>query len=244
MPFLVFAQEKQLKKKSTRPTGLESDAQLKEESKPDFSKESLFKGIFEAGLNISQVDGDQEFGYRKFGAMAGVGTYVKFHKYLSTSLEIVYDMEGAKPRYKTFENGKKNYFDITTDYVHIPISLNVHDKRIVMAGVGLSFGALVRYKESALDSVNRDLTHYSGTVKTLYGKEYEYQAPRRFDLSFQAHASFVIKEQFTIGIRFMYSLLRTRDAVNTDKIKGQYNNVITVRFSYLLDPKKMKLKKR
>ena len=250
MPLLLCAQNetKPKPKKAKIQADLDGHVTLPDETKPDFSKESLFKGIFQAGLNLAQVDGDAEFGYRKFGANVGVGTYVKFHRRMSISLEMIYSMKGARPRYSTYDaSGKKNFFDITTDYLEIPVSFNVHDKRIVMVGAGLSFGALLRYEEHAVDTISRDLTNTAaGTViQPPFGApSYKFQPPAKFELAGQIHASFIIKEQFSIGIRFSYSFLKIRDAVNQTKIKGQYNNVITIRFAYLLDPKKMKLRKR
>lgn len=240
MPLFIFGQEKAPKiTPKPRPQDLQ-------EHKPDFSRESLFKGLFSAGFNLSQVEGDLEDGYRQFGAQVGVGTLVKFHKYLSTSLEILYSMQGAGPRYKTFNNGQRNFYRLDADYIQLPLSLNVHDKGIVMAGIGVSFGALVRYKEAAIDTLNRNITDFNkGTpIKTTYGVEYPYEPLRKFDISVHAHAEFIIKKQFCIGIRFLYSMLRTRDAFDQSKIKGQYNNVLTIRLAYILDPKRMKLQKR
>lgn len=204
---------------------------LKEE-KPDLNKESLFKAIFVGGLNLSQVDGDYEFGYRKVGAHVGVGTLIKFHKNFSTSLELLYSMKGARPRYSKFSNGSKNPFNITLDYIEVPLSLNVHDKKLVMATVGMTFGALMNYKEI-----------------TMYGNDTTnspapFQQPRKFDLSFHCGFAFLIKESIGIGVRFNYSVLKLRDAVDSSKLKGQYNNTIAIRISYILDPKKLKNAKR
>lgn len=209
-----------------------------EESPVDLSKESLFKGLFSAGLNLSQVDGDAEFGYTKLGAYAGIGTLVKFHKNFSASIEMIYSMRGARPKYKTYLNSAgqevKDRFDITTDYIDIPFSINVHDKRFVIFGVGLNFGSLLRYRETT--TLGTDTTNSPAP----------FVAPRRFDLSFQTGFTFLIKEQFGLGVKFQYSILSMRPAYESPntRIRGQYNNTITVRFSYLLDPKKMKYKKQ
>src|SRR4051812_33753167 len=39
----------------------------------DFKKDGLFKGLFHAGLNACQVDGDNEYGYKYLGANVGAG---------------------------------------------------------------------------------------------------------------------------------------------------------------------------
>jgi hypothetical protein len=227
VPLFVFAQQdsKSGKKKVVKPEAKETE--VLEETKPDLSKESLFKGLFSAGLNMTQVDGDQEFGYKKFGANVGVGTLVKFSKLFSASVEIVYSMQGARPRYSSFDSGKKDKFDITWDYIQIPLSVNIHDKRVVMFGAGLSFGALMR--SSQTNSDGRDTLTPAG------------QLPRKFDVSAQVGATFfLLKNQLGIGARFSYSLLKVRDAVAGSKAKGQFNNVISLRVVYILDPKRYK----
>ena len=208
----------------------------RDEDPVDLNNESLFKGLFSAGMNISQVDGDDEAGYRKLGAYAGIGTLVKFHKNFSVSMEFVYSMRGAKPQFRTYldQNGveQRNRFDITYDYIDIPLSLNVHDKKFIMFGVGLAFGSMVRFKE----------TNILGTDTT--NAPAPFMQPRRFDLAFQTGFSFLIKEQLGIGIKFQYSLLGLRPSYGISKVQNQYNNTITLRISYLLDSKKMKYKKQ
>jgi hypothetical protein len=136
-------------------------------------------------------------------------------------------MQGARPRYSSFDSGKKDKFDITWDYIQIPLSVNIHDKRVVMFGAGLSFGALMR--SSQTNSDGRDTLTPAG------------QLPRKFDVSAQVGATFfLLKNQLGIGARFSYSLLKVRDAVAGSKAKGQFNNVISLRVVYILDPKRYK----
>jgi hypothetical protein len=67
------------------------------------------------------------------------------------------------------------------------------------------------------------------------------QLPRKFDVSAQVGATFfLLKNQLGIGARFSYSLLKVRDAVAGSKAKGQFNNVISLRVVYILDPKRYK----
>lgn len=238
-------ERKEKEKREFVKPGEEVKPSLFEEEKPespeeepvDLDKESLFKGLFSAGLNLSQVDGDAEFGYKKVGGYFGVGTLVKFHKNFSVSLEMIYSMRGARPKYRTYDSlglEYQNKFDITYDYLDIPISLNVHDKKFVIFGVGLNLGTMVRYKQT--DARGEDITN-NATRNVM---------PRKLDLAFQTSLAFMIKRQFGIGVKFQYTMLSLRPAVDltNPKIKGQYNNMITVRFTYLLDPKLMKFLKR
>ena len=226
----VMHKKKPIKVQSINPN--QQSQPIPDETKPDFAQESLFKALFVGGLNLSQIDGDAEVGYRKVGAHVGVGTVVKFSKRFSVSMELIYSMQGAKPHYATYSDGTKNKYDISMDYINVPVSINVHDKKVIMFGVGLQLGVLARYSQT--DSAGNNITAHP---------EPKGEQPRRFDLSGQVCATFFIKRRIGIGLRFSYSFLKFRDAVYGSKVLGEYNNVISIRFSYLLDPKNVKWKK-
>ncbi len=235
LPALVWAQQdtvvhvrpkpkKAVKVQSINPN--QQNQPIPDETKPNFNNESLFKALFVGGLNLSQVDGDAETGYRKVGAHVGVGTVIKFSKRFSTSIELIYSMQGAKPHYATYSDGTKNKYDITMDYINVPVSINVHDKKVVMFGLGVQLGVLARYSQT--DSAGNNITK---------NPEPNGEQPRKIDLSGQACATFFIKRRIGIGVRFAYSFLKLRDAVQGSRVKGEYNNIVSIRFSYLLDPK-------
>ena len=226
----VVRHKKHIKVESINPN--QQSKPIADETKPDFNQESLFKALFVGGLNLSQVDGDAEVGYRKVGAHIGAGTVVKFSKRFSFSMELIYSMEGAKPHYATYSDGTKNKYDISMDYINVPVSINIHDKKVVMFGAGLQLGVLARYSQR--DSAGNNITSHP---------EPRGEQPRKFDLSGQVCATFFIKRRIGIGLRFSYSFLKFRDAVTGSKVLGEYNNVISIRFSYLLDPKNAKWKK-
>ncbi len=189
----------------------------------DFKRDGLFKGLFSVGLNACQVDGDRQAGYNRLGFDGGVGVMIRYHKFLSTSLEIHYSMKGAKSRIVPNQNPLAlQLYSLQLDYIDIPVSLlNVHDKKLVMFSVGLTPSILVRvkeYNESGLDA----------TVQPNYIDR------RRFDLSGFAAFGFVIKQQFYIGAKFSYSFISQRPAESGTKTNGQYNNVINFRFMYIL----------
>ena len=195
----------------------------------DFRRDGLFKGLFSVGLNACQVDGDNEFGYKYLGADATVGVMVRYHKYLSVSLEIGYSMRGAKARFSN-AGANANFFRTNFDYIQIPISLlNVHDKKLVMFSLGLTPAVLVRYKE--WDKV---------TGNEISNAPTNINQPRKVDLSVFGGFAFVIKQQFVLGAKFSYSVLSMRPALSGTKVNGQYHNFITFRFMYILSAIKKK----
>ncbi len=204
-----------------------------DEVKPDFSKESIFKALFVGGMNFSQVEGSGEARYRKYGALVGGGTVIKFSKRFSASVELLYSQKGAGPEFSSDQiSGRKNKFDISTDYIDMPFTFSVHDKKTLMFGVGLQVSVLTRYQQTDTAGVN--VTSHPPPNG---------EAPHRVDLLGQLCGTFFIKQRIGIGLRFAYSFLKIRDAVSTSNYKGQYNNTISLRVSYLLDPKNVKWKK-
>ncbi|MCS6819603.1 MAG: porin family protein [Chitinophagales bacterium] len=202
----------------------------RDEDPPDFRK-GLFRGLFIAGLNACQVDGDDDAGYKYLGAHVGIGALVKFHKHMSVSMELLYNMKGAQRR--LFGNlNADSTFRLVHDYVQVPILFNVHDKRIVIFSAGISFGYMVRFRQiiNGTDYTNPD---HSAPIAPQF-----IQPPRRFDLCGEAGLHFVVKDRFAFGGRFSYSLIGMRDALPATRVSKQFNNVITFRFMYLLLPNK------
>ena len=195
----------------------------------DFKRDGLFKGLFSVGLNACQIDGDRQAGYNYLGFQGGVGVMVRYHRFLSTSIEIHYSMKGAKTRIVPNQNASLlQLYQVQLDYIDIPVSLlNVHDKKLVLFSLGLTPSILVRVREINPDGVD-------ATVQS------NYQARKRFDLSGFAAFGFVIKQQFYLGAKFSYSFISMRPAESGTKTNGQYNNVINFRFMYILNGIKKK----
>lgn len=222
-----------------------------QEEKPDYKKEGLFKAVFIAGVNLTQIDGDYQAGYVHPGAHVGIGTLVKFHKNFSVSLAIVYGMKGATQKYTDLnyqQGGSGTAFAgiyrsrQNWDYIQLPIMLNVHDKKLVMAGIGLSANYLVRNKLmfEAYDAAGKPTNNFIGFQQALE------RQPSKFDLGAVINFQFMIKRVFGIGAQFEYSLIGLKPSVGQPytKVRQMRNNALTIRFSYILDPVAIKDKKR
>jgi hypothetical protein len=192
----------------------------------DFRTEGIFKGLFIAGLNACQIDGDNEWGYKYFGAEVGVGALARFHNVLSTSLELDYTMKGARARLPSTPDQLEMY-NVQWDYISAPVALNAHIKDIVMFSIGLAPGVMTRYKEFNYDGINV-------TSNPPYGQ------PRKFDLDIFTGIHFIIKKHYALGLKYSYSLIPIRDALIDTRVNGQYNNVLTFRFVYILGQIKKK----
>ncbi len=193
-------------------------------------KSSFFKGLFHVGLNASQIDGDTYSGYNYPGLDAGVGVQVKFHKLLSVSLEMNYSMKGAKQAFlfKTAPQTLQKYMT-QADYIEVPVTFNIQDAKYVMFSIGLSPGYMIRYKQR--NEQGDDITD-----NPFFGL-------KKFDLEGMAALHVFVKQQFGFGLKFAYSLIKLGGPTgNLSRANGRYNNVLTLRFMYILDPGKLKRK--
>lgn len=226
-----------------------TDNTPEQEEDPDYNKEGLFKALFIAGMNLSQIDGDNQAGFIHPGAHIGIGALVKFHRNVSASIEIVYGMKGATQKFNPInvQDSVGNSvagvyrFKQQWDYIQIPLMLNFHDKKLVMASLGLSLNYLIRNK---LDFEAYD--NLGNATNSLYGLEQSLaRNPRRFDLGGVLAFQFLIKKVFGIGARFEYSFIGLKPSLGQPytKVRQMYNNSITLRFMYILDPVALKKKK-
>ncbi len=192
----------------------------------DYRKEGLFKAMFIAGLNACQIDGDNEWGYKYFGAEAGIGALARFHDVVSVSMEMDYSMKGARARLPSTADVSERY-NVQWDYISVPVALNAHVKDLVMFSAGLAPGVMVRYKEFNYDGINV-------TSAPPYG------LPKKFDLDIFTGIHFIIKKHYALGFKYSYSLIPIRNALINTRANGQYNNVLTFRFVYILGQLKKK----
>lgn len=192
----------------------------------DWKRNGLFHGLFDAGVNFAQIDGDAYAGYNKVGFVGGGGVLVRFHKYLSASMEIEYSMMGAQANFID----RANLYDVKLNYAQIPIAINVHDKDIIMFSAGMNISMLVTYSER--NELGQNITD---TVQPQ---------PKKVDVEAFAALHFIIKKQFAIGLKYSYSMVPFRGVedryIYETKIHGEYNNVLTLRFMYILSAVKKK----
>ena len=126
-----------------------------------------FIGGIAVGMNITQVDGDEVFGYYKTGFNGG--PYVKLmldkKQRFSVTMELLYTQKGALQKtgiyieniakgdiafidhnYSTYY--PKIFYKLNTDYLELPLLFHYDDPRSKVAiGVGFSWARLVTIKE-------------------------------------------------------------------------------------------------
>ena len=118
----------------------------------------LFKGEVFGGLGMSQVDGDDCYGYRRFKGQAGAGVLLSPNDWLDVSLEILYNPKGAYKRDSiSYSSYKAGSYDLKLNYVEVPLMVYFTDKYRYSIGIGAAYGRLVGFseKESGIETDTR-----------------------------------------------------------------------------------------
>ena len=203
------------------------------------AKAQTFLGEAFVGYNICQVDGDQIMGYFKPGINVGVGVIApvwrKNNFSLELSLEVLYNQKGAKQGRKYFDHKIDSItgheitgeYNLSMSYGEVPIMVYFTDKRLISAGVGISYSRLMGLKEYE-HGINTGVTATSGEFN-------------QNEFNILADIKLRIYKRWKIGVRYSYSLtpIRTREYFNINHQSigtfDQFNNLWTFRLTYVFN---------
>ena len=108
----------------------------------------IIKGEVYVGANGCQVDGDECYGFKKFGVNAGAGALVPLTSWLDIGLEVQFSQKGAFKRDSiTYNSSYPHAYNLKLNYVEVPLMLYVTDKKVISFGIGVSYGRLVYLSE-------------------------------------------------------------------------------------------------
>ena len=208
------------------------------------------KGYGVAGINFTQVDGDEVYGFKKVGFNGGLGATFPFNENWSVSLEVLFSQQGAKQKAQyndvyipdsTIVDGDTVHFThvyngayrLNLNYVKVPVLVQYTDRDRITAGLGFSYGQLVGIKEWEHNRLIETTTLNSGT----YNKN---------DIEVLLDLRFRVYKSLKFNIRYSYSMfkIRTRDFYNWYgeyvTTRDQYNSILTFRFIYVFNEKPTK----
>lgn len=184
------------------------------------------RGGIALGMNVSQVDGDEIYGFRKYGFHGGaVGTIPLKGNFLLT-LETLYSQKGA---YQPVRTLYYRQYRLELDYVEIPVLFQYNDKDRITVGAGFAYGRLINVKE--WESGVR-------TETTLFGENSHYD---RADYLALIDVKFRIIHRLSMNVRYQYSINKIRVAEFSDDFqqsfwtRKQYNNNLTFRLAYMFN---------
>ncbi len=185
----------------------------------------FIKGALIFGTNISQVDGDEVYGFKKIGFNIGASAIVPFSNKWAISIENIYSQKGAyqKPQYADSISGE---YRIKLNYVEVPVLVHYTDKNIFTVGAGLSWGRLVKVDE---------WEHGNKTNTSLSSGTYSQN-----DINILADLRFRIWKKLKFNIRYAYSIPKIRTREHSDLsgdtwIRKQYNNLVSFRLIYVFN---------
>lgn len=184
-------------------------------------------GALIAGVNATQVDGDEVFGYHKFGLNAGAAAIIPFNNNWAVTLETIYSQKGAHQR-RVYLDSLDGSYDLKLNYLDVPVLVQYTDKDIVTFGAGMSWGRLV--------GITEQRNGYPLTGTTLESGIY-----RNSDLNILLDFKFRIIDRLRFNVRYAYSVrpIATREVVDSKtgkpNIRDQYNGMFTFRLYYVFN---------
>ena len=110
---------------------------------PSLLHAQIIKGEVFVGGNASQVDGDECFGFKKFGVHAGAGALIPLTSWMDVGLEVLFNQKGAYKRNAITSNSTFPYaYNLRLNYAEIPVMIYLTDKDAISVGLGVSYGRL------------------------------------------------------------------------------------------------------
>lgn len=185
-----------------------------------------FEGGLLAGLNATQVEGDEFKGYNKPGILGGFYVQTDVAPAIFAGMEIKYSQKGARKQIKPKDPDPVKY-KMRLGYVELPVfaGFRTNDRGSVVAGI--SAGYLVHGKE--FDNYGE------------FPEEDQYPF-NSIDLQPFLGFQFDLLEQVKLDLRFAYSVLPIRGHPGDDALSyswywrdNQFNNVISLALYYRLD---------
>ncbi|MEA3505013.1 MAG: outer membrane beta-barrel protein [Bacteroidota bacterium] len=187
------------------------------------------KGAIIGGTNLSQVDGDEVFGFRKLGWNVGVAAIVPIGNNFSLSLENSFSQKGAYQKTQYSDSIYSGEYSLKLNYVEIPVMIHYTDRDIITVGTGLAWARLLSADEEENSGAT---TPYTDQVK--FNKN---------DLLWKFDIRFRLIDKLKMNIQYSYSLKNIRERVftppssNEEWSRKQYNNLITFRLIYVFNEK-------
>lgn len=132
-------------------------------------KAQIIKGEVFLGGNACQVDGDECYGYKRFGLHAGAGALVPVTSFMDVGLEVLFNQKGAFKR-DSIQYGSSftHSYDLRLNYAEIPVMVYFTDKNKYSIGLGLSYGRIVGISEK-IDHHSTDIGIGDGHLRWKEG---------------------------------------------------------------------------
>ena len=189
----------------------------------------VMKAAVLAGMNLTQVDGDEVYGFHKVGLNLGAAVIIPFSDHWEVSIELSYSQKGSyqKPHYD--HDSLTGEYRLKLNYLEVPVLVHFNDKDKVKFGLGLGWGRLVGVEE-----------YEHGNLVPTTNRNGPYSTYDFFGL---ADIRFRVYKRLKLNIRYGYSFVKIRTRTytppgsNDSWTRKQYNNYWTLRLIYVFNEK-------
>lgn len=181
-----------------------------------------FKAAVLAGINSSQVSGDELSGFNKVGLFIGGSAILPVSEKSLVEMELLFIQKGSKT--PTPKDGAANYFyRMSLNYLEVPLNYTFRPVKYVSVHAGPTFGVLVGSKEE--DNAG-ELTGQIPFQKT--------------ELGIDGGLSVYFSEHLSLTMRLSTSLLPIRKTGANSPLfeSGQYNSGLAFFLQYTFGSKK------
>jgi hypothetical protein len=200
-------------------------------------------GAVSAGINLSQVDGDEVYGFKKVGLNFGPSVIIPFgkNKKWSVTMELLFSQIGSNQKSEyaagdtVIQGDSLKFYDgyrLNLTYIQVPVIVHFTDKRFIAGGLGFLYGQLVGVTEYEDYNDNRGFVRTSTTLQGPY---------TRADFQILADVRVRLYRGLWFNARYSYSMLPIREREFENPFyhntwwRKQYNNVITLRLVYIFN---------
>lgn len=187
-------------------------------------EDRAFYGGLVAGLNMSQIDGDNFAGYTRKGLNAGGTVFFKMDEHIAGSIEVLLTQKGSvsKMPQPLAPGYYINKYGADLVYGEIPLMMYYYDDHMNHIGGGLAYGRL--------GTSNEYITTNPPMTTPLKQEDYPF---KKSDYSLLLGGNLHLYKGFFLNMRFQYSLISIRNTVPNITRGAQFNNIVTFRLMYL-----------
>lgn len=173
------------------------------------------------GFSVSQVDGDDYAGFKKWGLTGGPRVDINLTEDLSLSVELLYNNIGSNQPARTKSVPPEPGFTLDFHYMNVPIMINYNDQDRMIFGLGLGYNRLIT------------LRHFEDDLQITDPDPIENFEIKNWDLELQGQATIKLGEHFGAGFKYGYSLVPI-GKIRTSNFRnfGVFHNSISVKAMY------------
>jgi hypothetical protein len=169
---------------------------------PSLSAQNRFVGGAFAGLNLAQIDGDYQQGYRKKMFTGGIRAAMILTRNFDIGTELIYNGRGSEPN-STEKSSRNPNFYMTMHYAEAALMANIHFDETEggfnqkSAHFGISYGRLLR-STNKISNLN--------VLDTINSRQFLQENLKNTDVNFIVGFSYRFTPKIGVSVRHSYSI--------------------------------------